>query len=162
MDDIQNFQKIRDVDFEFVGRFLRANGYLDISEDKIQNALEKILHEKFHKKDWGGEYNDLYTSNILLGESRRATAFLLKGNGLRVETMEIKHCGKNGDQLIRLFESPAELFIIQFVGNISEAIVKDVEGKVEQLRAKGKRAYYCIVNGSDTARLLYAYDLLNE
>lgn len=161
IDSIQNFQKIRNVDFESVSSFLGENGYLDISEDKVQNALEKILCEKFHKNDWGGEYNDLYTPNVLLEGSRRATAFLLKGNGLKVKTMEIKHCGKNGDQLVRLFESPAELFIVQFVGNISEAIVKDVEGKVEQRRARGKEAYYCIINGADTARLLYAYNLLN-
>lgn len=161
IDDIKSFQETKNVDFESVSSFLGENGYLDISESTVQNALEKILCEKFHKKDWGGEYNDLYTSNVLLEESRRATAFLLKGNGLKVRTMEIKHCGKNGDQLIRLFESPAELFIIQFVGNISEAIVKDVEGKVELLRARGKEAYCCIINGTDTARLLYAYDLLN-
>lgn len=161
LDDIQNFQKIRNVDSKSVDSFLGENGYLNISEDEVQNALGKILDEKFHKKDWGGEYNDLYTSNIRLEGFRRATAFLLKGNGLKNKTMEIKHCGKNGDQLIRLFESPAELFIVQFVGNISEAIVKDIEGKVEQARARGKEAYYCIVNGADTARLLYAYDLLN-
>lgn len=161
VDDIQNFSKIRNIDFESVSSFLGENGYLEISENKIKNALEQILCEEYHKKDWGGEYNDLYTSNVLLEKTRRATAFLLKGNGLKVRTMEIKHCGKNGDQLIRLFESPAELFVIQFVGNISEAIVKDVEGKVEQLRARGKEAYYCIINGVDTARLLYAYDLLN-
>jgi hypothetical protein len=161
LDDIQSFQKIRLVDFKSIESFLQVNGYLHVSEDKVQNALENILNEGFHKKDWGGEYNDLYTSNLIFKGARRATAFLLKGNGLRAATMEIKHCGKNGDQLIRLFESPAELFIVQFVGNISEAIVKDVEGKVELLRARGKEAYYCIVNGTDTARLLYAYDLLN-
>ncbi len=74
--------------------------------------------------------------------------------------MEIKHCGKNGDQILRLFDSPAELFIIQFVGNISEAVIKDVEGKVDHLRAKGKQVCYCIINGLDTARLMHAYSLL--
>jgi hypothetical protein len=160
LDDIQNFSEIKNVDFESVSSFLGENGRLEIPENTIKNALENILCEEYHKKDWGGEYNDLYTSNVLLKGTRRATAFLLKGNGLGVRTMEVKHCGKNGDQLIRLFESPAELFIIQFVGNISEAVVKDVEGKVEQLRARGKEVYYCIINGADTARLLFAYDYL--
>lgn len=159
-EDIESFQKIRDVDINSISHFLKENGYLDISEDKIQVGLERILNEKFHKKDWGGEYNDLFTSNLLFKGSRKSTAFLLKGNGLKVATMEIKHCGKNGDQLLRLFESPAELFVIQFVGNISESIIKDVEGKVEQLRAKGKQSHYCLINGVDTARLMYAYGLL--
>lgn len=160
VDDIQNFSKVKNIDFESVSSFLGENGRLEISENIIKNALENILCEEYHKKDWGGEYNDLYTSNVLLKGTRRAAAFLLKGNGLGVRTMEIKHCGKNGDQLIRLFESPAELFIVQFVGNISEAVVKDIEGKVKQLRARGKEVYYCIINGTDTARLLFAYDYL--
>jgi hypothetical protein len=100
-----------------------------------------------------------HLTNIVVNGARRATAFLLKGNGLRSKTMEISDCGKNGDQLVRLFESPAELFIVQFVGNVSEAIIKDVEGKVEQQRAKGKPTCYCIINGQNTARLLHAYTL---
>jgi len=160
IEDIDSFAKVRDVNPATISHLLQANGYLDIAEDSIQINLEKILNEPFHKKDWGGEYNDLYTSNLVVNGARRAAAFLLKGNGLKVSNMEIKHCGKNGDQLIRLFDSPAELFIVQFVGNVSEAVIKDVEGKVDQLRAKGKVACYCIINGQDTARLLHAYGLL--
>ncbi|MEX0271916.1 pentapeptide repeat-containing protein [Leptolyngbyaceae cyanobacterium UHCC 1019] len=161
IDDIDSFARVKDVSFDVISHLLNSKGHLNVSEDKIQIVLEVILNEKFHKKDWGGEYNDLYTSNLIVGGVRRSTAFLLKGNGLQVANMEIKHCGKNGDQLLRLFESPAELFVIQYVGNISEAIVKDVEGKTDQLRSRGKQAYYCIINGLDTARLLYAYSLVN-
>ena len=49
-------------------------------------------------------------------------------------------CGKNGDQLLRLFDSPAELFVVQFVGIVSEAIIKNVAMKVEAHRASGKSA----------------------
>lgn len=160
IEDIDSFAKVRDVNPTVISHLLQRHGYLDIAEDNIQINLEKILNEPFHKKDWGGEYNDLYTSNLVINGARRAAAFLLKGNGLQVGHMEIKHCGKNGDQLLRLFDSPAELFIVQFVGNVSEAVIKDVEGKVDQLRAKGKVACYCIINGQDTARLLHAYALL--
>ncbi|BAZ30657.1 hypothetical protein NIES4074_31190 [Cylindrospermum sp. NIES-4074] len=160
IDDIDSFAKVRDISCDSISHLLKPNGYLDISEEKIQIGLEKILNEPFHKKDWGGEYNDLYTSNLVFNGTRISTAFLLKGNGLKPICMEIKHCGKNGDQIRRLFESPAELFIIQFVGNISEAVVKEVEEKVELRKYKGKQAYYCILNGQDTARLLCAYGLL--
>lgn len=71
--------------------------------------------------------------------------------------MEIGDCGKNGDQLLRLFSSPAELFVVQFVGNIAEAVIADVEGKIKQRRAQGHDAHYCIMNGQDTACLLHAY-----
>jgi hypothetical protein len=45
----------------------------------VQTALEAILEVPLHKKDWGGEINDLYTANVIVGGRRRASAFLLKG-----------------------------------------------------------------------------------
>ena len=48
--------------------------------------------------------------------------------------MRIADCGHNGDQLVRLFESPAKLFVVQFVGVVSEMVIKDVEGaKINRL-----------------------------
>src|SRR5262249_53190548 len=72
--------------------------------------------------------------------------------------MEIKHCGKNGDRVVRLFQSPADLFVIQFVGNISEAVIQHAHGEIARLRTQGKEAL--IIDGQDTARLLTAYGQL--
>ncbi len=143
-----------------VASHLQRDHYLDMSEDAIQMILEQIVNEPFHKKDWGGEENDLYTSNMLVQGRRVATAFLLKGNGLKKQVLEIADCGKNGDQIVRLVQSPAELFIIQFVGEVSENVIKDIEGKVELIRNRGKEAWYCIMKGQDTARVLFAYNKL--
>lgn len=159
VEDVDTFAKVRDVNPDAVSSLLKPGGFFDFSEDFVQVGLEKILSEPFHKKDWGGEYNDLYTSNVVVNGARRATAFMLKGNGLQTQSLEIRHCGKNGDQLLRLFESPADLFVVQYVGNVSEAVIKDVAGKVDQLKARGKQVAYCIVNGLDTARLFRAYGL---
>lgn len=156
VEDIDSFRKVRDVNPAMVLEVLK-NGYLDRSEDAVQSALERILSVPFHKKDWGGEQNDLYTTNLVVNGMRHETAFLLKGNGLRSAKMEIKNCGANGDQILRLCSSPARLFVIQFVGNISEAVVADIDGKVRQSRAQGKDAWYCIMDGQDTARVLHAY-----
>jgi len=156
VEDIESFHKVRDINPAAVSDILK-DGYLDKSEDSIQTALERILNVPFHKKDWGGETNDLYTANVLINGVRHETAFLLKGNGLKNKTMEIKHCGKNGDQILRLCNSPAKLYIVQFVGQISEAIVSDIDGKVRHARAQGKNAWYCIMDGQDTARVLRAY-----
>jgi hypothetical protein len=123
-------------------------------------ALEQILDVPMHKKDWGGEINDLYTANVIVNGRRTETAFLLKGNGLKRRVMEISDCGKNGDQLLRLIESPARLFVVQFVGNISESVIRDIDGKVRGARAHGKDAWYSIVDGQDTARLLRAHGKL--
>src|SRR5882762_8721795 len=64
----------------------------------------------------------------------------------------------NGDQIQRLFESPAELFVIQFNGNIDERVVAEARQKVLFLRSQGHATACCaIVDGLDTARLLAAY-----
>lgn len=160
IEDIDSFRNIRDINPAMVSHLLN-NGYLDLSEDQIQLSFEQILNVSFHKKDWGGEINDLYTANLIVNGKRRATAFLLKGNGLKRNLLRIRDCGKNGDQIVRLFDSPAELFVIQFVGNVDEMVIKDVESKVEERKSKGKNAYYLIIDGQDTARILYAYGNLN-
>jgi len=156
VEDIDSLRKVRDVNSATVMDVLE-DGYLDRSEDSIQVALERILNVPFHKKDWGGEINDLYTANVIINGARCETAFLLKGNGLRKKTMEIRDCGSNGDQILRLCESPAKLFVIQFVGRISEAVISDIDGKVRQMRSQGRDAWYCIMDGQDTARVLRAY-----
>ena len=74
--------------------------------------------------------------------------------------MELADCGKNGDQGLRLVQSPADLFVVQFVGEVSESVISDLDGKVAGLRAAGKNACYCIMNGQETARVLLAYGKL--
>ncbi|MEA5480688.1 pentapeptide repeat-containing protein [Pseudanabaena galeata UHCC 0370] len=161
IDGIDSFEKVKNIDRNSISHLLR-NGRFEIKEDEIQIGLEKILCEEFHKKDWGGEYNDLYTSNLIFQGERKSAAFLLKGKGERSPTMEIKHCGKNGDQLVRLLESPAELFFVQFVGNISESVIKDIDSKIKLHRYEGQQSYYCVIDGLDTARLMYAYGLIEN
>lgn len=159
VEDIDSFQKVRDVNPGLVSRFL-SNGYLDLPEDVVQLGLETILNVSFHKKDWGGEANDLYTANVVVNGLRRPTAFLLKGHGLKSNMMEIKNCGKNGDQVVRLFQNPADLFVIQFVGNISEAVIQHAHSETSRIRAVGKAANFLVIDGQDTARLLHAYGRL--
>ena len=156
VEDIDSFAEVRNVDRNSVAQLLR-NGYLDVSEETIQVALESILEVAFHKKDWGGEINDLYTANVRVKGTRTPTAFMLKGNGLTKGTMEVRDCGKNGDQVIRLFRSAASLFVIQFVGNISEAVIHQAESEVARLKSAGQEAYFLILDGQDTARLMHAY-----
>lgn len=159
VEDIDSFMKVRDVNPSMVAHHLKS-GRVELTEDEVQMALEVILDVPFHKKDWGGEINDLYTANLLLNGARRSTAFLLKGCGLKKVEMTIADCGKNGDQIVRLFQSPAELFVVQYVGPISEAVVHDLHSKTSLRRTQGASANYLVIDGQDTARLLYAYDKL--
>ena len=68
--------------------------------------------------------------------------------------------GKNGDQIVRLFDSPADLFVLQFVGPIAEAVITNVARSVAAAHQQGKRAQFMIIDGQDTARLLLAYGKL--
>lgn len=77
VEDIESFRKVRDVNPAIVEDELK-NGYFDKSEEFVQSALERILRVSFHKKDWGGEINDLYTANLSINGTRHETAFLLK------------------------------------------------------------------------------------
>jgi hypothetical protein len=159
IEGIDSFQKVRDVNPSLVAALL-SNGFLNCSEDQVQIALEQILGVPFHKKDSGSELNDLYTTNIIVNAARRAAAFLLKGPGIGKKEMTIADCGKNGDQIVRLFSTPADLFVVQHVGPIAELLIKDVQGKTAERRAQGKTAHFLIIDGQDTARLLHAYGKL--
>ena len=159
VEDIDSFRKVRDVNPAMVTPYL-SNGFLDRTEDQVQLGLEQILDVPFHKKDWGGEINDLYTANVVINGTRRATAFLLKGPGIGRKQLVISDCGKNGDQLVRLFITPGDLFVVQYVGPISEMLVRDVQDKVAGLRAHGRIVNFLIMNGQDTARVLCAYGKL--
>lgn len=160
VEDIDSFQKVRDINPAAVVGFLK-DGYLsNWAEEQVQLALEEILGVSFHRMDWGGEWNDLYTANVVLNGARRPTAFLLKGPGIGKKEMTIADCGRNGDQLVRLFASPADLFVVQYIGPIADMLIKDVQGKVAELRAHGKDSHFLIIDGQDTARLLLAYGKL--
>ncbi|MFH1011988.1 MAG: hypothetical protein V1784_12230 [bacterium] len=156
VEDIDSFSRVRDVNPSMVAYFLK-DGCLDVAEDAVKMALEQILDVPFHRKDSPAELDDIYTANVIVNGSRHATAFMLKGPGIGTKEMDIKHCGSKGNQLVRLFDAPADLFVIQFTGRIAEMVIKDVGGKVAALRGRGKQAHFLIMDGQDTARVLYAY-----
>ena len=160
IDDIDSFAEVRTVPPSAVTQFL-TDGRIEVSEDSVKRAIEEILDVPFRHKDRPNELNDVSTANVIVNGSRRPTAFMLKGPGIRTKEMTIAHCGKHGDQLVRLFDTPADLFVVQFVGRISEMVIKDIEGKIAALRQRGKHAQFLIMDGQDTARLLLAYGKLN-
>ncbi len=100
--------------------------------------------------------NDLVSSQIKVGGKRIRAAFILKGRGTKGK-LTIKGCGKNGDQIVRLVEAPVDLYVIQHVDEIDQRVVYDLKSKVEGKRLKGETCQMCIIDGTDTARILVAY-----
>lgn len=151
VEDIDSFSDVTDVEASDVD----IEDGLDIPEEEVKNRLRQIIDEPFTQTDWGGERNDLFTSEVKLSGDRVDTAFMLKGPSVSGE-MHVSDAGKRGDQVQRLFESPAELFVVQFNDKFEDRMIQHIKEQAEIANAD----YYCIMNGTDTARVLKAYGLL--
>lgn len=128
-----------------------------LPEARFKAGLQNILGEKGDFRDWGGEQNDLFTSRLLLSGKRRRVAFALKGPAVKGK-LQPRHMGKNGDQIQRLFLSPAEVFLIQYHGQVSEAVHAQMETFArDKSRSLGERVYYGVIDGQDSSRLIAAY-----
>jgi len=156
VEDIDSFARVRGVNPGTIADALE-NGRIELLEDQVQLELERILDVVFHRVDFGGETSDLCTANVIVNGARTPAAFALKGRGCKARELRIADCGKNGDQLVRLFDSPAELFVVQYVGPVADAVIRDLAGKVAERRALGKAAWFSVIDGQDTARVLKAY-----
>jgi len=149
IDDIDSFVEVK--------KIVRGTEFVEIPEKQFKEGVAKILGEIGDFKDWGGEISDLYSSNIVLANLRRRVAFAFKGPGTKGSLTPGK-LGKNGDQIQRLVESPADIYIIQYWMDIKESVISQFE-KLIQLKSyfTRRKLWYGIIDGYDSARLIKAY-----
>jgi hypothetical protein len=147
IDDIDSFKNVRKIE-------LGTNEVLE--ESQIKKGLQTILNENGKFNDWGGETSDL-TTQVIMGGKKYVAAFALKGRGTG-GILTPKKMGKNGDQIQRLFGSPADVFIIQYHQQIADSVVSQMEtyATVTSIH-KLKKIFYGIIDGKDTMRLVSAY-----
>lgn len=126
----------------------------EVPERKVKETIAGLLGEHEVPADWGGEESDLFSAELLVGGQRRTGAFLLKGPA-KFHPMMPRDLGKNGDQLYRLFNIPADIYIVQHCHTISPAVRKTVEAFALQ-RSLTSPCRYVIMDGYETARLLRA------
>lgn len=154
IDDIDNFAAVNLVPASSI----QVELPLKNSEAEIKELLQRIIGDPFIKTDWGGEQNDIFSSRVLRNGKRLLAAFFLKGPSAR-GPLTLARCGKNGDQIQRLFQSPADMFIIQFNGEIDERVIEECRQKVRYLRqTQNPNAFFATIDGLDTARLMVAYN----
>lgn len=151
VDDIDSFELVREVKPDDITVELP----LEVLEDEVKRFLREIIGEPFDQQDWGGELTDLFTNRVQVYGDRVDTAFMLKGPGVSGE-MYISDAGTRGDQLQRLFDSSAELYVVQFNGPFGERTVRQIKREAQYVDA----TMYCIMDGADTARVLQAYNKL--
>ena len=125
-----------------------------IPEKSIKVAIAEILHEGSIPKDWGGERSDLFTSNVSVDGHMMPTAFLLKGPA-DFSPMTIRHLGKNGDQIMRLFSEPAELLVLQHCHEVTNSVRATMRAFACDIR---NPRYFAILDGYNTIRLMRAYE----
>jgi len=66
--------------------------------------------------------------------------------------------GKNGDQIQRLFQTAADIFLLQYWSQIDDSVLEQMQMNAKlRSYADGKRIYYGIIDGQDSARLIQAY-----
>jgi guanyl-specific ribonuclease Sa len=149
MDMIDSFAKTR--------RKKSTASSLAIRENTFKNGVKRIIGETGRFKDWGGETSDLYTTRLRVGGSRKAAAFGFKGKGL-TGVLTPARMGKNGDQIPRLFQEDADVFIVQYGGQIAGSVMQQMAVYAQHKSlATGRTIFYGTMNGQDSALLVAAY-----
>ena len=150
IDDIDSFKAIRSV--KPVSKTLTG-----LTEEQFRLGVQSILDDKGTFKDWGGEKSDLLTTRLVLDGKRVRAAFAFKGPG-KGGKLTIAKMGKNGDQAPRLFEEPADLYVVQHWNEIDSQVHKLMEALATAKSAtSSQKILICIIDGQDSERLVRAY-----
>ncbi|RLI40317.1 hypothetical protein DRO69_13070 [Candidatus Bathyarchaeota archaeon] len=151
IDDIDSFHKVTKI------TLAPKNKNIPILEETFKNGLQKILGEEGEFNDWGGENDDIFSTRLILKGERKTVAFGLKGKGTKGK-LTPKKMGTQGDQIQRLFRTPAVVFLVQYWGQISENVIEQMKAfAIMKSVLEGQKIYYGIIDGQDTLRLLIAY-----
>jgi hypothetical protein len=154
IDGIDSFSKVRSL------KHNRVPGKLNpprLPEKIFKAGMAKILGTKGVFKDWGGEKSDLYTNHIRIRGTRYATAIGLKGPAT-TGTLTPGKMGHNGDQIQRLFDSDAQVFLVQYEGRIAESVSQQLKGlAVNKSLEDGRTVFYGTIALEDSYRLRLKY-----
>lgn len=128
-----------------------------MSETHFKHGVQRIVGETGIFKDWGGETSDLWTTRVRLKGKRVAAAFAFKGPGTK-GLLTPGRLGKNGDQILRLFREEADVFLVQYVGQIAPTVLQ-MMAPLAQMKSitTGHKIYYGLIDGNDSARIVAAY-----
>jgi hypothetical protein len=125
-------------------------------EAAVKQAFADIIGEPYVSKDWGGEKSDLVTARLTVDGEPTSAAFIFKGPSVP-GPLHPGNMGKRGDQLIRAFDEPVDLIVVQHCNKIENSVVRTAEGLAYDPRRPRR---YCIIDGADTAQILSAYGKL--
>jgi hypothetical protein len=154
---VQDIDQFSQTDFQWTPTTKQFNLLKKIPERDVKALFCRLLGETNVPSDWGGEECDLFSSNLSVEGERMPAAFLLKGPA-RFHEMTMADCGKNGDQIYRLFNTPADVFVVQHCHRITPAVRKTVEAFA--LSNYSRTCKFVLIDGYDTARILHSNGML--
>lgn len=154
---VQRIDQFKQADFSWTPSKTVFNSLKDIPEQRVKELFCSLLGETDTPKDWGGEECDIFSSKLSVDGKKYSAAFLLKGPA-KFHEMTMADCGKNGDQIYRLFNTPADVFIVQHCHKISPAVRKTVEAFA--LSPYSRSCMYTFIDGYDTACILHSNGIL--
>jgi len=147
---------IADID-SFVKAKIGTKRLGPVREDLIKKGFARVVGEGGTFKDWGGEKSDLYTNKFRVKGARRAVAVAFKGKGTKGRLVPAK-MGKNGDQIGRLFDEPAEVFLVAYCGQIDSAIVSQMHAfAIAKKAMNGQRVYFGVIDADDLGAIAAGY-----
>lgn len=127
-----------------------------LPEREVKAGLLRLVKETKVPKDWGGESNDIFTTKLKIHGRGLRAAFALKGPA-KAGPLVPAMMGKNGDQIQRLFDSPADVFFVQYEGEIKESVVKLMEELAKAKAVFGREVLFGVIDRDETYRLRLAY-----
>ena len=128
-----------------------------VSESCFKKGVQSILGEVGVFKDWGGELNDLCTTRVVLRGNRVPAVFAFKGPGKK-GILKPSGMGKNGDQLQKLFQTPARLYVLQYWNQVDQQVYADMRAfAVNRAVADGEEIAWVVIDGADSSRIIAAY-----
>lgn len=154
---VQTIDQFKNTDFMWRPSAKEFNQLKGIPEQHVKELFCRLLGEAVVPKDWGGEECDIFSSNLSVDGKKYSAAFLLKGPA-KFHEMTMADCGKNGDQIYRLFNTSADVFVVQHCHKITPAVRKTVEAFA--LSQYSRSCLYTLIDGYDTARILHSNGIL--
>ncbi len=142
VDDIGSFSAVRKT---------KPTGNLppDLSEEEFKHGVQAIIGEPGEFEDWGGEKSDLFSTRLRIKSKRVAAAFAFKGPGLKGRLV-IGRMGKNGDQMPRLFQEEADVFLVQHWREIDPSVLDLMRSlAVAKSVTTGREIWYGTIDGQD-------------
>jgi hypothetical protein len=135
---------------------------ITLPEVTVRKAFEQALGESFHATDSGVESCDTFSLQGSHDGKQCAIAAMFKGardKSLKWP-LQVAGCGKNGNQVVKLFEVPADVHIVQANGPLDPTLVKHIQDTADAHSARGKSVKFMLIDGVSTARLLRALKIL--